>query len=261
MSPQRELGSSVVACLAGAGLAIYGATRVWSIDITERPGLTTLRSTTTGAAEAPWLIGLALVALAGAGALLATRGLARRLLGVLLAMTGIGLILAAITGRAGLDPGAAGAGATVWPIACVLGGGLVGWGGLGAARHGHRWPTMGSRYERKPAPPSASGPTAGLTTTHDSSGGHVRGGSADRGAESAGETARPGEGSAGAGGTSAASGSEPAGAPADQAESGAEPTRAGYAPAEGEDRAAAIASAETRAAWDALDRGEDPTVR
>jgi uncharacterized membrane protein (TIGR02234 family) len=265
MSPQRGLGSSVVACLVGAGLAIYGATRVWSVDVTERPGLTSLRATTTGAAEAPWLIGLALVGLAGAGALLATRGLPRRLLGVLLAMTGIGLIIAAITGRAGLDPGAAGAGATVWPIACVLGGGLVGWGGLGAARHGHRWPTMGSRYDRRSVPPSVSpptpGPTAGSTATRDSGGPHVRGGSTERDTESDDATARSGEGAAASGAASAASGTGPADTVADQAKSEPEPNRAEPAPAEDEDRPAAIASVDTRAAWDALDRGDDPTVR
>jgi hypothetical protein len=260
MSPQRQLGSSVVACLAGAGLATYGATRVWSVDVTVRPGLTSLRSTTTGAAEAPWLIGLALVALAGAGALLATRGLARRVLGVLLAMTGIGLIIAAITGRAGLDPGAAGAGATVWPVACVLGGGLVGWGGLGAARHGHRWPTMGSRYERRSVPPSAAPPAPGPTTTHNPAGSHGRGGATDRAAEAAGRTARSGERSAVSGATPATSGAGPPGAPADQGESGAEPTQAGSGPAVDEDRAAAIASVDNRAVWDALDRGDDPTA-
>jgi hypothetical protein len=245
MSPQRQLGSSVVACLAGAGLAMYGATRVWSVEVTERPGLTSLRATTTGAAAAPWLIGLALVALAGAGALLATRGPARRLLGILLAMTGVGLAIAAITGRVGLDPGAAGAGATVWPIACVLGGGLVGWGGLGAARHGHRWPAMGSRYERGSVPLSASPPPPGPTTTPDPAGARVR--------------APAGDASAASGATPATSGTGPAGASADQAEPGGEPARA--ATEEDEDRAAAIASADTRAVWDALDRGDDPTAR
>src|SRR5882757_2788757 len=107
MAAQSELGRAVVACLAGAGLALYGATRVWSVQVTVRPGLTSLRATTTGAAQAPWLIGLALVALAGAGALLATRGLVRRVLGGVLIITGAGLTAAAIAGRAGLDPGAA----------------------------------------------------------------------------------------------------------------------------------------------------------
>jgi uncharacterized membrane protein (TIGR02234 family) len=151
---RRQLGTSVLACVAGAGLALYAVTRVWSIEVTVRPGLSDLRASTTGAAHEPWLVGLALVALAGAGALLATRGLPRRLLGALLALVGAGVAAGAVIGRSGLDPGAAGAGATVWPIACVVGGALVVLGGLVAARHGHRWPAMGSRYERRPAPPA-----------------------------------------------------------------------------------------------------------
>ena len=157
----RQLGRSVLACAAGAALSIYAATRVWQIKVTVRPGLSDLRATTTGAAHEPWLVGLALVALAGAGALLATRGLLRRLLGALLALVGAAVAAGAIIGRAGLDPGAAGAGATIWPAACVLGGALIVLGGLAAARQGHLWPAMGSRYDRRPAPPAPADLTAG----------------------------------------------------------------------------------------------------
>ena len=147
----RQLGTSVLACVAGAGLSLYGVTRVWSIEVTVRPGLSDLRATTTGAAREPWLVGLALVALAGAGAMLATRGLPRRLLGGLLAAAGAGVAVGAIVGRAGLDPGAAGVGATLGPIAGVLGGAMIVLGGLVAAWRGDRWPAMGARYERRPA--------------------------------------------------------------------------------------------------------------
>ncbi|HEV8174418.1 MAG TPA: Trp biosynthesis-associated membrane protein, partial [Actinoplanes sp.] len=116
MTPRRALASCVVGCLAGAGLALYAATRTWSLQVIARPGLSDLRAARTGADEVPRLVGLALVALAGAGALLATRGLVRRLLGGLLAVVG--------------------AGGAVWPIACVVGGGLIVFGGVGAARRG-----------------------------------------------------------------------------------------------------------------------------
>jgi uncharacterized membrane protein (TIGR02234 family) len=195
---RRQLGTSVLACVAGAGLALYAVTRVWSIEVTVRPGLSDLRATTTGAAHEPWLVGLALVALAGAGALLATRGLPRRLLGALLALVGAGVAAGAVIGRSGLDPGAAGAGATFWPIACVVGGALIVLGGLVAARHGHLWPAMGSRYERRPAAP----------------------------ADDATDKVRP------AATAGLNNGGEPAG-----------------------DRV------DTRAVWDALDRGVDPTER
>ncbi|WP_246613429.1 Trp biosynthesis-associated membrane protein [Paractinoplanes bogorensis] len=149
---------SLLACLAGAGLAIYGATRTWSVLVVERPGLSDLRTARTGAEVAPWAIGLALVGLAGAGALLATSGRLRRGLGVLLALAGAGIAVSAIIGRAGLETGDAGAGGTLWPIVCAAGGVAVAWGGLTAARLGHLWPAMSARYERKPAAVAPAAP-------------------------------------------------------------------------------------------------------
>lgn len=151
MPPGRRLAATVLLCAAGAGLAAYGVTRTWSEIVTARPGLSSLRDLRTGAEVAPWVIGLALVALAGAGALLATRGVARRLLGGLLALVGAGVSAGAVVGRAGLEVGTAGAGAVGWPVVCVLGGLMILLGGLAAARSGHEWPAMGARYERRPA--------------------------------------------------------------------------------------------------------------
>jgi uncharacterized membrane protein (TIGR02234 family) len=206
MTPRRALASCVVGCLAGAGVALYSATRTWSLQVIARPGLSDLHTARTGADEVPLLVGLALVALAGAGALLATRGLVRRLLGGLLAVVGAGVVAGAVAGRAGLDAGQAGAGGAVWPIVCVVGGGLIVFGGVGAARRGHLWPSMGSRYERRTVPP----PPARL-----------------------GDGARP----------SAAAGPNRTQDPADA------------------DQRAEVRPVDTRDAWDALDRGDDPTLR
>ncbi|WP_250030519.1 Trp biosynthesis-associated membrane protein [Paractinoplanes maris] len=161
---RRSYLLSLLACLAGAGLAAYGATRTWSVLEVPRPGMSELRTERTGADVAPWVIGLALVGLAGTGALLATHGRLRRGVGVLLALVGAGVVVGAIAGRVGLDPGAAGAGGTVWPVACAFGGAVVALGGLTAARQGHRWPRMSARYDRKPAPPTAAPAPAGLNT-------------------------------------------------------------------------------------------------
>lgn len=218
-----KLAHAVLACLVGAGLALYAATRVWSVAVTTRPGLPDLRSTTTGAAAQPWLLALAVVALAGAGALLATRGVARRGLGGLLVLVGAGVAVAAITARAGLDGGS-----LAGPIACVVGGALVIVGGLGAARRGHEWPAMGSRYERRTAPSPDAEPGAG-----------------------SGPPAAAGL-SAGSGPPAAAGNSAEGGGPAvaglsDGAGPAARPGDAG--------------PADNREVWDALDRGDDPTAR
>jgi uncharacterized membrane protein (TIGR02234 family) len=199
MSPSRRLGSAVLACVAGAGLVIYAATRTWSLRVIARPGLPDLRTARTGAEQMPLLVGLALVALAGGGALLATRGAVRRALGGMLALCGAAVAALAVLGRAGLDPGRAGAAATVWPAACVLGGAMIVAAGLAAARQGHRWPAMGLRYERGDVPPPPTEPGAGAGPLPAA--GHIR-------------PHTPGD-----------------------------------------------AQLDTRAAWDALNQGDDPTLR
>jgi uncharacterized membrane protein (TIGR02234 family) len=148
---------AIVACLAGAGLTLYAVTRTWSVRVETRTGLPELRTETTGADAQPWLIGLALVALAGTGALLATRGVVRRILGGLLAVAGAGIVLGAVLARRGVEAGEAGPAAAVWPAACVIGGAAIAVGGLLAARHGHLWSAMSARYERS-APPAEAKP-------------------------------------------------------------------------------------------------------
>ena len=216
----RRLAHAAILCVAGAGLAVYGATRVWSVRVTPRPGLSDVRDAATGADAQPWLIALALIALAGTGALLATRGVVRRLLGGLIALTGLGVAVAAVAGRLGTDPGDAGAGGTVWPIACVLGGALVVLAGVGAARRGHEWPAMGSRYERHPVPSSRTGTAAGSGPS-----------------PAAGRSGEPGTPGAGPG-AAAAGPRDGSGTQRDDGD-----------------------PVDTRAVWDALDRGDDPTAR
>jgi LPXTG-motif cell wall-anchored protein len=127
----RDRTVAVAACVVGAGLAL---TEVMSARPAPLPPVHELK---TGSALAPWLPALGLVALAGAGALLATRGLVRAAVGVLLLFCGFGLI----AGAAGHLPGG-------WPVATALGGLLVaGAGGLTLVR-GRRWPALGTRYER-----------------------------------------------------------------------------------------------------------------
>ncbi|MEU4236537.1 Trp biosynthesis-associated membrane protein [Actinoplanes sp. NPDC026619] len=143
---------TLLAALAGSGLALYAITRTWSVHLTPRTGLSDLREARTGTDTEPWVTALAVVALAGTGALLATSGWVRRALGVLLVLAGAGVTIGAIIGRAGLDPGDAGAAGTAWPVACAIGGVIIALGGLTALTQGHRWPGMSARYERKPEP-------------------------------------------------------------------------------------------------------------
>jgi len=151
MNPRRQLAYTVILCLAGAGLALFAATRTWSVDVVTRPEpLPDLSTARSGGDLLPWLPPLAVVGLAGAGAIVATRGWARRWLGVLLLLVGLGV---AAGGAYGLGE------TTAWALASVAGGLALAAGGAFAAARGPSWPGLGTRYERAARRP-AEGPTA-----------------------------------------------------------------------------------------------------
>ncbi|MEU8285891.1 Trp biosynthesis-associated membrane protein [Micromonospora sp. NPDC048905] len=171
---RRELTYAVLLCLVGAALALWAATRTWSVELTVRPApLPPVRDTHSGAGLLPWLPALALVTLAGGGALLATRGRLRQVLGALL---GVLALAVAAGGGYGLGVDVDGSVSRQWPVLCLLGGLLAAAGGFWTAVRGGGWPAMGARYERPartapqavPAPTGASespAPMAGRRTT------------------------------------------------------------------------------------------------
>ncbi|MER5702922.1 Trp biosynthesis-associated membrane protein [Micromonospora sp. NPDC002296] len=159
---------AVLLCLAGAGLALWASTRTWSVELTVRPTpLPPVREARTGAGLLPWLSALAVVGLAGGGAVLATRGVLRRLIGVLLLALGVAV---AAGGGYGLVAAFDGEVSRQWPALCLAGGLLAGAGGALTALRGAGWPAMGARYDR-PArrvavdPGPAAGPVTGRRTT------------------------------------------------------------------------------------------------
>ncbi|MFE9958702.1 Trp biosynthesis-associated membrane protein [Micromonospora sp. NPDC005299] len=145
---RRELTYAVLLCLAGAGLAFWAVTRTWSVEVTARGSLPPSRHARTGAELLPWVSALALVGLAGAGAVLATRGRVRRLLGGLLALIGLGV---AAGGGYGLTESGV---SRQWPALVLAGGLVLVAGGLFTALRGGDWPAMGARYERRAERPA-----------------------------------------------------------------------------------------------------------
>ncbi len=96
----RQLGLVAVLAVAGAGIAaIAAALTWWSADYRD-PLTGPLTISVTGSSAVPELVPLALVALAGFGAALATHGTVRRLVGVVLLLCG-----AAITIRSAVSFG------------------------------------------------------------------------------------------------------------------------------------------------------------
>jgi LPXTG-motif cell wall-anchored protein len=149
-SARRALAIAVASCALGAALALLAATRTWTVEVTQRlapPAV--IHTPRTGSALEPWLTALALVALAGAGALLATKGRSRNLVGAILVLTGLGVLAGGVDGLATV------AHVTVaWPVVAIVGAVFIGYGGGLAAVRGRFWPAMGSRYERPRAPRS-----------------------------------------------------------------------------------------------------------
>jgi hypothetical protein len=149
VTSRRQFTLAVVACAAAAGIALFAASRTWLVEVTARPdplpALTTLR---TGGSLVPLLPALALVGLAGAGGLMATRGRARVAVAVLIALVGLGIpaSLYGVVARPGVTVG--------WVVVAMVAGLAVAGVGALAIRRGGSWPTMGSRYELA-APPVA----------------------------------------------------------------------------------------------------------
>jgi hypothetical protein len=149
---RRELTYAVLLCLAGAGLAFWAVTRTWSVELTARGSLPPTRHARTGAELLPWVSALALVGLAGGGAVLATRGRVRRLLGGLLALAGLAV---AAGGGYGLTEGGV---SRQWPALVLVGGLVAAAGGGFTALRGGGWPAMGARYERSARSAAPTGP-------------------------------------------------------------------------------------------------------
>lgn len=157
---RRELLYAVLLGVAGAGLSIWAVSRAWVVEPAPRPApLPPVRVVRTGVQLLPWLPALALVTLAGWGAVLATRGRVRRLLGG--ALTGLGVAVAA-GGGYGLVAGFSGEISRQWPLLCLLGGGCAAAAGVLTAVRGDRWSVMGARYERSAG--AATGPVPGRST-------------------------------------------------------------------------------------------------
>ena len=144
---------AVVVCAAASALVLLAASRVWGEVTTVRPAPlppTVVRR--TGTSLAPWLPALGAVGLAGAGALIATRGVVRTVVGIALTACGLGTV---VVGLLPLGRGAS----PLWPIACAFAGIFVAMVGATTVRWGRTWPAMGARFER-PAGPTKRKPAS-----------------------------------------------------------------------------------------------------
>jgi len=160
---RRGLVAAVVLCVAGAGIALFATTRTWAMTPTRRPApLPPVETPHTGTSYLGWLIAVALVALAGAGALLATRGRARVAIGAVLGVAGLVIFVGGLDGLRYADVGR-----IAWPVLVMVGGAAAGLAGVRAMRRGRSWPGMGTRYERSAGAKPADRPVTDATMWDD----------------------------------------------------------------------------------------------
>ncbi len=162
--------------LAGGALTLLALGRPWLfVQLRLGPSAPVTTATYAGSALHPWGAALGVAALAVALAVVATRGFARRLLGLLVVAGAIPLlVLAVTTGRSGPDVAvltrdygpvtvvsdgapatAVGATAVVsgsaWWVLLLVAAGLLAVAGAVTCWCGPQWPVMSRRYERRGA--------------------------------------------------------------------------------------------------------------
>lgn len=154
--------SAVVPALVGAGLTLLATSRGWVQASVDDPVVGHVTVTASGRQAAPVVPAVALVALAGAAALLLARSLGRRVAGVLLVLAGAAGVAASVSvlrvpesgvaelvtkavGVTGSSPTAVTVSA--WPWLAVAGCSLVALAGAVAVLRAGRWSGGRSRYE------------------------------------------------------------------------------------------------------------------
>ncbi|MGV9771567.1 Trp biosynthesis-associated membrane protein [Streptosporangium sp. NPDC003464] len=170
MTAGRALWTWVAVCVAGTALVLLAAGRDW---FTATYGA---RKVAVSAAElAPALGPAAWAALAAVVAVLATRGVWRRAVGVAMALCGVGAVVWAWQGsRAGAALEVAAqqipmartgdldlAPAVAWPLAAGAGGLLLVGAGIVAVLKGAGWPGMSDRYDRHGSGPGGAAAAGG----------------------------------------------------------------------------------------------------
>jgi uncharacterized membrane protein (TIGR02234 family) len=172
MSARGRLAGALGLVLLGGAGALLVSGRAWqTVTVSRARPFTDEVVDVSGRTLEPAVAALGVVALAGVVAVLATRGVARRLVGVALAGAGLAMAWPAVAGlrtvsaqrarslvsdartAAGLDPAHPPqvAAHLVWPVLTLLCALAVLAGGIAVVLWGDRWLVMSARYEA-PAP-------------------------------------------------------------------------------------------------------------
>jgi uncharacterized membrane protein (TIGR02234 family) len=167
--------ATILVGLAASGLCALAVARPWARATASVRGLPPIEASVDGADVAPVAAALAVVCLAGFGAVIATRGWVRRALGVVIVACAVvvvavavvpesatGLLEDALSAR-GWTGGGYDRSVTAWRVVAAASGVVVMAAGAIVTRFAADWATMGTRYDspsesRRAAQPTADGP-------------------------------------------------------------------------------------------------------
>jgi uncharacterized membrane protein (TIGR02234 family) len=159
LASRSGYATTVLVGLAASGACAIAVSRPWEKATATVAGLPPIEGSVDGADVAPVAAALAVVCLAGFGAVLATGGWVRRALGAVIALCALTVLVIAVVSPSSTDlledalaaKGWAGGGydrsVTAWRVIAVVAAALAAVCGAVIARFGGRWATMGSRYD------------------------------------------------------------------------------------------------------------------
>lgn len=166
MTPRRELAGAVLLAAVAGGLGLLAGSRPWyDLTVVRDSPLPPAEATVAGSTVSPLVPGLALVVLAAAGGLLATRRWGRVVIGLVVVAAGVGIFVATapwlgevsgsrlqeLAAAVNLPSGAVGDARGDGPLVALAAAALAVLTGALTAARSRRWPALGSRYDA-PAP-------------------------------------------------------------------------------------------------------------
>ena len=166
--PRRGYRAALSCLVAGGTVGLLASGRTWG-EAAVDDGLVSTTMQVSGRDLVPLVPAVALLALAAVVAVPATRHTGRRLVGAVLAATGLvttawaAVVASDLSSRTAQWAGAGGGDVTAvrtsptWAVAAAAAALLIGGTGLAVLVRGPGWPTLGRRYERRtarPDPPS-----------------------------------------------------------------------------------------------------------
>jgi uncharacterized membrane protein (TIGR02234 family) len=155
VTARREALAAFVGALFAALLLLLAVAQNWATGTARlQQGLIVVSEHVSGRTAAPLVAAAGIVALAGAAAIPATRGLGRRIAGVALVAGGIAAAVDALLRRntaqddvRGKLPAGASVSGSGWAYVAFAGGLLLLAVGVVLVARGHRWASLSARYE------------------------------------------------------------------------------------------------------------------